>query len=255
MKNFNPQRFAHMLRYTFVTSRRTMINGVVGMLLCYLFMFIMANLNNVMMMPVVNQALAMSTIATIIFIMVSAATLFRAEESNQGRAALMLLPATNLEKFLARWVWLLVFTLAGVLMFVVADGLHYAYHFALGHEAISGVGCLLSLTDVVYVSDHQRTMNLLSNADIFLVFTAIHAFCLLGSTLVRRNAVVITAVALGVGMAVYLWLLENGLRYLPQEQLLWGILVVAAVCIVLFIWLAYRSFCRWQLITRKYLSL
>ncbi len=260
MKNFNMKRFGHVLSYTFLTSRRNLLSGMIGMLLCYLFMFVVSNMNYHSSLPgtlsIVNQAMGMSTMATLIFIVVATGTLFRPEESRQGRTALMMLPASNLEKFVGRWVYLLVFTLAGVLMFVVADGLHYAFHSLKGHDAVSAVGCLLRLGDVRYVSAHQEAMEHLSRVDIGLMFLALHAYFLLASTLVRRHTVVIAAAVLALLAVGWYWLIENAVSHsLTAEQTLWGVFVVAILLIVGFTWLAYCSFCRWQLITRKFLSL
>ncbi len=259
MKNFNLHRFVHVLNYTFATGRRNLLFSVVGMLLAYLLLFIVSNFNRQSCLPetksIVDQAIGMSLVCSLFFIMAGAGTLFSSETSKQGRAALLMLPASDVEKFLGRWVYLLVFTLAGLFMFVVADGLHYLYHWAQGHEAISAVGCLLRLGDVHYISDRQEEMEHLVNVDIYLFFVALHAFFLLGSTLVRRYAVIVTALVVVLCFVVYFWLFENYISSLPKEVVLWGFFWVNIVCIVLFTGLAYRAFCRWQLITRKFLSL
>jgi len=259
MKNFNPTRFAQVLRYTFATSRRNLLSGMAGMLFCYLLIFVVSNLTRQSSLPdtmyISGAAMGMSIVATLIFFAVSAATLFHPEESRQGRTALMMLPASNLEKFLARWVWLWAFMLAGCLMLVVTDGLHYAYHWARGHEPVSVIGYWLRLWDVRYVSAQHVAMDHLWKTDCCLMLMAVHAYFLLAATLVRRHAVVIAAAVLALLAVVCYWLVEHvGSHSLSAEQFLWSLFVVAILLIVGLTGLAYRCFCRWQLITRKYLS-
>lgn len=261
MKHFNLKRFGRVLSYTFLTLRRNLLSGMVGMLLCYLFIFVVSNMNCHASLPetkyIVDQALGMSVMATFIFIAVATGTLFRPEESRQGRTSLMMLPASNLEKFLARWVWLWALILAGCLMFVVADGLHAAYHWLQGndvHFAVSYISSALSSDGLRFADAHAEAMWRMHNVDIWLMFIALHAFYLFGSTLVRRFAFLWTSGALALMGFVWVWLIENEFNSWDEERFLWFIFVLAIVGIVLFTWLAYRSFCRWQLITRKYLS-
>ena len=259
MKHFNMKRFAHVLSYTFSTSRRNLLSGMLGMLMCYLLMFFVANFSykdtTVNSSMVVDQAYDMSSLCTLIFVMLSVGTIFRPEESKQGRTALMLLPASNLEKFLGRWVYLWVYTQAGCLMFAVADGLNYVYQLTHGQEALSALSCLVEVGKTSSLTAREVAMWRLSMADLFLVFMAVHAFYLLGSTLLRRYAFIVTSAVLALLVILWFWHFESLFSALSAERLLWLLFAFAIVCIILFTWLAYRAFCHWQLITRKYLSL
>ena len=72
-----------------------------------------------------RQLPCFSVIAMYIFFLISASTLYRGEQKKQQRIAWLMLPASNLEKFLSRWIYMLVFMLVGgVLTFFVADCIH-----------------------------------------------------------------------------------------------------------------------------------
>ena len=263
MKNFKMNRFAHVLSYTFATSRRHLLSGVVGMLVCFLLMFVVANYNHWSQLPqtllIVDQACGTSLLAAFIFFMVSAGTLFRPEQSKQGRAALLMLPASNLEKFLARWVYLWVFTIAGLLMFFVADGLHYAFHYMLGHEPSAALNYMLSAFNYDYPDNwtqHDIMMRRWGLTAWWLAFMALHAYFILGSTLLRRHSFIFAAVVYFFILVTWVWFMANvANRLVREDHEVRALFVASIVAIILFIWLAYRCFCRWQLITRQYLSI
>ena len=148
MKNFNMTRFGRVLKLDFVEGRKAMMWGALCMLLLYLFFFWFA-WNIGMHVSAVNdgdtyvkglcQAVAgFSMMAMFIFFLITASTLYRGEQKKQQRIAWLMLPATNLEKFLSRWIYMLAFMLVGgVLPIILADGIHMAWLEAAGYPVYS----------------------------------------------------------------------------------------------------------------------
>ena len=144
MKQFDMTRFGRVLKLDFFEGRKAMMWGALCMVLLYLFFFWFAHnigyhiTTYVYIDPEERLRLhisaicegvgAFSAIAMFIFFLISASTLYRGEQKKQQRIAWLMLPASNLEKFLSRWIYLLVFSLVGgLLSFFVADLIHMAY--------------------------------------------------------------------------------------------------------------------------------
>ena len=76
----------------------------------------------------------------------------------------------------------------------------------------------------------------------------VHAFYLLGATLFRKHPFLLTASSLAILLAFF----ASTIQWLYQmfSSLVFYLLVICAIC-----WLAYRLFCRWQVVTRKFTNL
>ena len=117
MKNFDMTRFSRVLKLDFIEGYKSMLWGALCMTLLYLFFFWFAHnlsmhslrydhihdpiVRNTMIINYICEAVSgFSVMAVFIFFLISASTLFRSEQKKQKRIAWMMLPATNLEKFL-----------------------------------------------------------------------------------------------------------------------------------------------------------
>ena len=173
---------------------------------------------------------------------------------------LLMLPASNLEKFLARYLVAYVpVLLASVVSIALADGLHYAVGLLIGRE---GVGFLLP-------GVLQMTFSALSNPCVLLLIVWSNTFFMLGSNFFRNlkygwvpTAMVMIVICIVCVAAIpedYLMaLLHTDGKYdtLRQElsNYIAAVIVVLPVLSLLNVWLAYRLFCRRQLIG-KYINL
>ncbi|MBR1447624.1 MAG: hypothetical protein IJ588_02615 [Prevotella sp.] len=268
MKNFNMTRFGRVLKLDFVEGRKAMMWGALCMLLLYLFFFWFAHVMGFSSQAFVDyygtyevamemrvHALceavgAFGVVAMFIFFLIAASTLYRDEQKKQQRIAWLMLPASNLEKFLSRWVYLLVFSLVGGLLpFFVADLIHMAY---------------LSMTDYPVMAATDDFFHFFPQGDSWLSVTrvyaflvGIHAFYLLGGVFFRKYHFIVTS-ALAVLILIFLascynmiglYKYNDGVGYLAIEA---GIIVLSILAVVGFSWLAYWLFCRWQVVTRKF---
>ena len=277
MKNFNMTRFGRVLKLDFVEGRKALMWGALCMLLLYLFFFWFAHniafhdeyygVNepyvNELRIPCVCEAVgAFSAIAMFIFFLISASTLYRGEQKKQQRIAWLMLPASNMEKFLSRWIYLLVFSVVGgLLTFFVADLIHMAYLTMTDYPVQSAAD------DFFKFFPHTRTFpsggymgdSPLSVTSEYTFLIAIHAFFLLGGVFFRKfhfiatSAVVVIAFACIVATANMLDYRDTPVTTESAIALRLIIHIIIRVgLIALFTWLAYWLFCRWQVVTHKF---
>ena len=279
MKNFNMTRFGRVLKLDFVEGRKALMWGSLCMVLLYLFFFWFAHeiafhdnryyyIND----PDERLRLHISTIceavgafgamAMYIFFLITASTLYRAEQKKQQRIAWLMLPATNLEKFASRWIYMAVFSIVGgLLTYFVADLIHMAYLWMAGDPVMSATD------DFFRIFPHTRTFpsgeytgdSPLRVTSEYTFLIAIHAFFLLGGVFFKKfhfiatSAVVVIAFACIVATANMLSYRDTpvttesaiALRHIIQISIHVGLTA-------LFTWLAYWLFCRWQVVTHKF---
>ena len=135
MRNFNLQRFARVLRLDFIEGRSQLLWLTLAGLMIYLFFFWFAYNIGMTSVTVDNLVFhvcegvgAFGCITMFLFFLAVASSLFRKEQKKAKRTTYLTLPATNLEKFLSRWVYMLTLSaVGGFLTFFVADAIHMAW--------------------------------------------------------------------------------------------------------------------------------
>ena len=268
MKNFNMTRFGRVLKLDFFEGRKALMWGALCMLLLYLFFFWFAHniafhdeyygvnepyVNELRIRCVCEAVGAFSAIAMFIFFLISASTLYRGEQKKQQRIAWLMLPASNMEKFLSRWIYLLVFSVVGgLLMFFVADLIHMAYLTMTDYPVQSAAD------DFFKIFPHTRTFSPLSVTSQYTALIAIHAFFLLGGVFFKKfhfiatSAVVVILFAGVVATVNMLGYRDTSVAHdeVTKQIIFW--IIANSGLTVLFTWLAYWLFCRWQVVTHKF---
>ena len=110
--------------------------------------------------------------------MATASTVYWREQKKAKRTAWLMLPATNLEKFLSRWVFMLAVSLGGFLMFFVADAIHMAWLWMTGKPVIAAT---------TYFFPQTTNVAWLRLFSVNCIFLAGQAFFLLGGILFRTG--------------------------------------------------------------------
>ena len=266
MKQFDMTRFGRVLKLDFFEGRKAMMWGALCMLLLYLFFFWFA-WNIGMHVSAVNycdayvkglcQAVAgFSMMAMFIFFLITASTLYRGEQKKQQRIAWLMLPATNLEKFLSRWIYMLAFMLVGgVLPIILADGIHMAWLEAAGYPVYSMAKVL------VHNLPHANKYNpLIEIVNIYLAFVVIHSIFLLGGVFFKKFHFIATSLLFAIGFSLFFATLNSlGYRDTPTQSdptlsyIIWMCIDIGIIAVCT--WLAYRLFCRWQVVTHKFANI
>lgn len=259
-ESFNLRRFAHVLRYDFTTGLRSMLWFSLGMVVLYLLLFgLFHNLqhamgpenppemNEFLMKTVIHEMTVAALFVAYLFVLGASCTLFLGVQRKAPRTVLLMLPASNAEKFLSRWVFLIVFSLLGSIgAFVVADLLHAGWQVLTGGPVVMATGYFLDrLPDM----GRDRTYDIVSFYGLLLT---LHTFCLMCGVLFRRYHLVAT-----FAVGLLLWtvlghLLRAVLTPESKEPVLLALMVLLTV---VFTVVAYRLFCRWQVVTRKFVNL
>lgn len=272
MKNFDTKRFGHVLKLDFAEGLKPMLWGSLAMLLLYLFFFWFAH--NVafcggwwtshpekMVERVCDSVGGSSFVAMLFFFLIAVSILYRGEQKKQHRIAWLMLPATNLEKFLSRWIYMLAFSIVGgMVSFFVADIIHMAYLVMIGYPVMD---CTTYFFRMLPRTNEYSSLSLLATVGTYGMMITIHSFFLLGSVLFKKYHFIVTAALMVLFFAV-VSSLYNALGLFQQHNdnieigrmtPVISMIVFETGVIGLFTWLAYRLFCRWQVVTRKFVNL
>lgn len=139
MKQFDIERFGALARWTLTMDRRFFVKTVLGYLVMLTLMFLfftwMVNFDNHRdgLMPYQTCTLMVMAASLAITVM-GPSQMFVSMKGKYDNQVLMMLPASNLEKYVMRYsYWLLVLP-CFLATFVVADLLQYALNLLAGHE-------------------------------------------------------------------------------------------------------------------------
>lgn len=246
MIQFNLQRFAKLARWTLVRDRRYYRKHflqvlVMGTLMMMMFGVYMGNDPHngydTCVFVVVFSVLA-STV-------MGAGYMFLSMDGKHDRQTLLMLPASNLEKYVMRYAtWILMLPLT-VAAFLIADSVQYVVNVMLGHEWVQTVTGFIAEIDYNYQFGPNPRRTLLA---LFMLLLWIHSVYAVGATLFRslKHNWLLTSVVLIAG---YL-LLICFVKWTTLNCYWWnnhGMFNLLFLCLtVLNFWLSYWLFCRQQ---------
>ncbi|MCH5302339.1 MAG: hypothetical protein J1E77_05810 [Prevotella sp.] len=266
MKNFDTNRFGQVLKLEFAAGLKPLLWSMSSMLLVYLFFFWFVynvgmgcpinSREELYIKGVCESVSVVGAIAMALAFLASAARAFQHEQKKQRRTVWLMLPATNLERFLSRWVYVLVSSVAaGILMFFAADALHAAWLWLSGRPVMSATPYFLArIIPRVYPDSPSGTWTYV--LQLYCLVAAAYALFMLGGVVFRKFQVVSTVLV--AFMLLYaLTHTESSAREsmltFTTVNLLLSALWLACAC--LLVWLAYRLYCRWQVVTRRFVNL
>jgi len=246
MIQFNLQRFLKLARWTLVRDRRYYRKHflqvlVMGTLMMMMFGVYMGNDPHngydTCVFVVVFSVLA-STV-------MGAGYMFLSMDGKHDRQTLLMLPASNLEKYVMRYAtWILMLPLT-VAAFLIADSVQYVVNVMLGHEWVQTVTGFIAEIDYNYQFGPNPRRTLLA---LFMLLLWIHSVYAVGATLFRslKHNWLLTSVVLIAG---YL-LLICFVKWTTLNCYWWnnhGMFNLLFLCLtVLNFWLSYWLFCRQQ---------
>ena len=280
---FDLHRFGMVLRWDLLTNKKRYIFGLLGLILGFTGCFVgslysirgwaeaIANGESAPGAPslsdfFIDQSYTFFWIFLAIVMVVMACKVFHNMRTKVGRINFMMLPATNLEKFIAR---LLVMTVGAFVMVILAliggDMIQFAASFVITpsfHTSLSWP--ILSQWSSAILSYTPMQM-----LDIFCFLLLIHSFCILGGSFYRKQAVVLTIVTGTILLFVFgytaTWLHELGvfpfaghiMQNFEFENEVFQTLAI--VCTLLFAafnyWASYKLFTHMQVICNKWINI
>ena len=222
MNSFSINRFGQTFRWVLATNFRnflawTLGAGVGAFLMEMIFIALKIHPDGGNYVPLLYSSISqICQIALVIFVLVAFSTGFADYQKKPRREAFLMLPSTNLEKFLAVVIYVtVVWSLAGFLAFAVGDTLRMAVRaLACGNEWYSLVPKVLEMFgEIVPTFDEGgmmiQTIPYKVCAPIFLVglFVWIHSTYILGGTLLRKYAFVVSSLVVILAFLLMAWLI------------------------------------------------
>ena len=221
MNNFNFNRFGQTFRWVLATNFRNFLAWTLGAAVGVFLMEMILIAFNVHAdggnyVPLLYSSISkICSVALIIFVLVALSTGFSDYQKKPQREAFLMLPSTNLEKFLAVVIYVtVVWSLAGFLAFAVGDTLRMAVRaLAFGNEWYSLVPNILDLFGEMKPWYEHGGMIIFPTsyivcACIFLysLFIWIHSTYILGGTLLRKYTFVVSSLVIILAIILIAWL-------------------------------------------------
>lgn len=263
MKAFQLKRFGHMMAWTLRGERKNWLTVVVIVCASY-FLF----LGYPIWKSHGGEVDAEHGVITCLGVtcgicVVSLTQLIANLKTKEKRVAYLSLPASPLEKYLSRLLYVgLLVPLTLPAAFVVADLLATLFAWTVGCPyALDGIAFAWSLAGKFFAGLDNDQVRVVAYGGVTLAM-AVVALLMLCSTLFRRGpqvaAVVFVAAAFGLGRTL-LWLGDSGIIFqLSEMEAKWafGLAGTALLLVALAeLWLSYRVFRRLQVVPGRFTNL
>lgn len=266
MDNFNSSRFLHLLKYDLCQYRKQYLSMMVGIFIAntlgQLGVFYPATkyypITTENFPSFADSAVEVFYFLLVMFMTVAAANVFGMLPNKRARISYFMLPASNLEKYLSRLLICLVLVpLFAWLSFVLADGIRILIYIGTDMPVQSVLPALwdsvchyfkatFSVTDEGWPFILQGHVMIMSFIAEFILGSILFA---------RRAAIIMWLLVIGFlvfAMMVLLTVPANSLHEAPSVAFAWVGFVIYSLLTVLFVWGAYRLFCRRQVTRRKF---
>ena len=273
MKSFSFNRFGKTLLWVWGMNFRSLVMWTTGFSLVIFFAEMMFwYLNKGMTAEnIVGVILLFITIFFMIGVGASISSMFLEVNKKPRREAFLMLPASNLEKFLSVVLYFTVaWTVCVFLSIVVGDTLRMMFRSLVsGDEWVSCIPRLIDsfMPSFLYRSIYDYTLSykLMQMVVLTAMILWIHSFYTLGATFLRKYTFVLTSIAFIIIIAIFgnmvsyyqmelfkaVW---EGDHYVSQEVgTLAYVLAVALPLLTVFnYWVSFHIFKGFQLITNKW---
>lgn len=278
MENFNIQRFGNVCSRLVMIRKQEYFRMFLGLMLVFTFFSVLAcNPFKLEALSDEDYKLAFLKISgfigviSAIYVVLSGAMIISDLKTKQQRIDELALPATNLEKFVARAIGsTLLAVVILVVAFFVADLLQMLINMLLHKGTFASTTVMIkdAITKIRILDikpSAEETFMSVSMSNI-LSFLAPNACYILGGMLFRKTAWLKTSLALiipgiiisnlfvGYGYLVYKY--TDYVVYIPEWiQSKWFSTTLSIVQIVVCYYLAYRIYCRLQAINTRWLNI
>ena len=258
MIQFNLQRFIKLARWTLTVDKKYHIKSFFQNLVIFtlVFVFFTSITFTVSQQPANYLPCSLTAIvAFAVTLVLGSSFMFYSMSGKHDMQRLLMLPASNLEKYLMRYVsWILLLPIYLVAT-VSADLVQYVFGLVVGHEEVRFViSATMEMLGKMWsqVPAEKHSLVVIGLMILFIWSQSLYA---LGATLFRTNKYnwIPTTVVIIVLFLVLVWLSpDRGKIELIKEDSAsdYVMNVVYAVWGVMNFWLSYRLFCRRQVIGR-----
>lgn len=249
MIQFNIHRFAKLARWSLTNDKKYYVKSFLQTLVILVLVFLFFTVATV----TVNghsgyfHACVVAVLVTfLVTIVLGSSFMFHSMEGKHDMQALLMLPASNLEKYLMRYAsWILLLPLY-LVAFFAADLVQYVFNWVVGHEEVMFV--TTALVDMGSDTWHKIPAHYHTPFALSMIFLTVwlNSAYALGATFFRSrkyNWVFSTIFIIMLTMLIPAGRLEMTDNSLTSVEILIGV-----VWILVNFWLSYRLFCRQQVI-------
>lgn len=274
MTNFNIKRFARTARWQCRMSLKNALSYAAGQSFGYLavmFTWFYPVLKGYKQLGYGDllHSVEMCTLVYLIVVVFNGVWIFADMGTKEQRIKVKMLPATDVEKYLVRWLGVTLGTMVvGIMAYCVADALRMVTCLVTG---VDSLGCTITdFLKMFFLNDNGNTIVISEHSaytagtDYAVVGWVIWAqsFYVLGGTLLRRYQFVITTlvhILLFLAMAaVVAWLpvdVDRAVADSGNDGAFYAAGVALCLVAVVNWWLSYKIFKRMQVINNKWINL
>lgn len=268
MKNFNIKRFTKVLIRLFLNKKRSSRSLLLGLIIFFslsaIFFcdpFSLEPIDKVFLESKLSQSLYLSVFGAVTIIYIYGAYIISDLHTKQNLLNELSLPATNLEKFIARYLYS---TVSIIMIIIIA--LFISDIFQMFFNMVIHKGSYASITKLIFKSLTRIDSNLLETFFQKTLFSGLmlHSLYILGGMLFKKVAWLQTSITIGI-LSIIFCIIFIGFSYLIyrytdyvvivlyDKQTLLKIINILFTC--LFYYLAYKIYCRLQVINNKWLNI
>ena len=259
MIQFNFNRFGKLAKWSLTNDRSYYVRGFMQVLVILTLIFL-ANSTNLFRFTVngaSDRYLLCATVTVLLFfitLIIGPSLMFQSMKGKHDRQTLLMLPASNFEKYIMRYsTWILLIPLY-VLAFFGADLIQYLVNVIGGNEQVMFVTAKMieKLGDMEHkASAYPRNEMII----IYLLLFWAHSAYALGATFFRSHkysAIFTTVAIIVIGMLHNILVpslgheMEDGSVVFTASDKIF--LVIYGIWALVNFWLSYRLFCRNQVI-------
>lgn len=275
MKNFDINRFGSVLKWNALMTKKEILTNTASMTFAFVVLAVVQVMSsrNKSDMVVADNFNSFTSFALFVFLIICSiggCWIFNNMKTKEQRITFKMLPATDLEKFVARALYAtIVWWLMAFVAFCLADLFRMLVSLIAG---VSITGSAVPLFLSMIFANTNVSINSLNTNDVAFataIFVMAHAWAfwahslyILGGTLFRRRQFVLTTLAHSVIGLVFTPMLihfaDSSDSLALRDSLVaivWTAAAVFAVWGLLDWWLSYRIFRRMQVINNKWLNI
>lgn len=268
MKNFDIKRFGHAIVWTAQSAKKQYLNMMATLFILFLIfplwnMLLNIGGSNSFMEANLFTAYGIDIAILTVFDSMTGCWIFSNMKTKGQRISFKMLPATDLEKYLVRFLYVTIGLVGGsFLVFMLADAVRMLIYLIVYHDHI------FSMTAALF-DNHSVGVDIMGcTSPVFgYIFTlgaglAAHAFTVLCGTFFRRGKVVLTGLtamtlftAVGITLVFISDLPTFGvINRADASAIVCFIGIVLMIAAALQYWLSYKLFRRMQVINNKWFN-
>lgn len=272
--NFQFSRLLMVMRWDVFTNYKTYLNTVLGMIFALLPFFIMQLYQLSKQDQLFPDAIdlsywGMSQYVLMIFsiaMYMMATQIFMVMKTTGQREQFLMLPASNLEKYISRFLFsTLGAAVAMITAIVVSDLVQLIFSFLLlpGHHqsvCLSTVALLWKIW-TTFIENIDSTGALLLSLLIVTCGVLVHSFFILCGTLFRKHTIVVTTILFIAMTYLVIYVIESVPGTITtclnhgDNSWLFSLLIAELLLGGFQYWLSYKVFTRMQVICNKWINL